>query len=137
MIHTALHTQALVVPCSHMIHCDHASEFIFYEAMLQCNITLILGFVCRLFQLTWLSGKTYFYDVNNFANSTMQYDPLTDGWGATTDGRYLIVSDGSANISFLDPNTLQKVKSIAVNDNGKAVPMLNEVRAANRRHAST
>ena len=57
----------------------------------------------------------------------MQYDPLTDGWGATTDGRYLIVSDGSSNISFLDPNTLQKIKSIAVNDNGKAVPMLNEV----------
>ena len=83
--------------------------------------------LCRLFQLTWLSGKTYFYDVNDFANSTMQYDPLTDGWGATTDGRYLIVSDGSSNISFLDPSTLQKIKSIAVNDNGKAVPMLNEV----------
>ncbi len=114
-----------------MIHCDHTSEFTFHGAMLQRDISLILGFVCRLFQLTWLSGKTYFYDVNNFANSTMQYDPLTDGWGATTDGRYLIVSDGSANISFLDPNTLQKVKSIAVNDNGKAVPMLNEVRAAN------
>ena len=67
----------------------------------------------------------------------MQYDPLTDGWGATTDGRYLIVSDGSADISFLRPDTLQKVKSIAVNDNGKAVPMLNEVRATSRHHAST
>ena len=84
-------------------------------------------FAYRLFQLTWLSGKTYFYDVNDFTNSTMQCDPLTDGWGATTDGRYLIVSDGSANISWLDPNTLQKVKSVAVNDNGKPVPMLNEV----------
>lgn len=57
----------------------------------------------------------------------MQYDPLTDGWGATTDGRHLIVSDGSSNISWLDPNTLQKLKSVAVNDNGKLVPMLNEV----------
>lgn len=91
----------------------------------------LVKFGSRLFQLTWLSGKTYFYDVNNFANSTMQYDPLTDGWGATTDGRYLIVSDGSSNISFLDPNTLQKIKAIAVNDNGKAVPMLNELEFIN------
>ncbi|DBA89734.1 hypothetical protein WJX79_003529 [Trebouxia sp. C0005] len=91
----------------------------------------LVKFGSRLFQLTWLSGKTYFYDINNFANSTMQYDPLTDGWGATTDGRYLIVSDGSADISFLRPDTLQKVKSIAVNDNGKAVPMLNELEFIN------
>lgn len=81
----------------------------------------------RLFQLTWLSGKTYFYDINNFANSTVQNDPLSDGWGATTDGRYLIVSDGSSTISFLDPNTLEKQKSIAVTDGGKPVPMLNEL----------
>ena len=57
----------------------------------------------------------------------MQMDPLKDGWGATTDGRHLIVSDGSANISFLDPNSLQLVRSVAVKDNGKSVPMLNEV----------
>ena len=81
----------------------------------------------RLFQLTWLSGKTYFYDVTNFANSTMQVDPLKDGWGATTDGRNLIVSDGSTNIYYLDPDTLQVVRSLAVNDNGKPLPMLNEV----------
>ena len=61
----------------------------------------------------------------------MQYDPLKDGWGANTDGRHLIVSDGSANISFLDQSTLQLVRSVAVNDNGKPVPMLNEVRDAN------
>lgn len=85
----------------------------------------------RLFQLTWLSGKTYFYDVNDFTKSTMQYDPLKDGWGATTDGRHLIVSDGSANISFLDQNTLQLVRSVAVNDNGKPVPMLNELEFIN------
>ena len=81
----------------------------------------------RLFQLTWLSGKTYFYDINNFTNFTVQNDPLSDGWGATTDGRYLIVSDGSATISYLDPFSLQTIRSIAVTDGGKAVPMLNEV----------
>lgn len=82
---------------------------------------------CRLFQLTWLSGKTYYYDVNNFTNVTMQTTPLRDGWGATTDGRHLIVSDGSSNLTWLDPNTLQAVKSVAVNDRGKPVPQLNEV----------
>lgn len=81
-----------------------------------------------MFQLTWLSGKTYFYDVNNFANSTIQNTPLKDGWGATTDGRYLIVSDGSSNLTWLDPDTLKAVKSVAVTDDGKPVPQLNEVR---------
>lgn len=57
----------------------------------------------------------------------MQTDPLSDGWGATTDGRHLIVSDGSATLTFLDPDTLSKVKSIVVSDNGSTVPMLNEV----------
>lgn len=82
---------------------------------------------CRLFQLTWLSGKTYYYDVNNFTNVTTQNTPLRDGWGATTDGQHLIVSDGSSNITWLDPNTLKAVKSVAVNDGGKPVPQLNEV----------
>ena len=81
----------------------------------------------RLFQLTWLSGKTYYYDVSDFSNFTMQNSPLSDGWGATTDGRHLIVSDGSATLTFLDPVTLGKVKSIVVSDNGSTVPMLNEV----------
>lgn len=57
----------------------------------------------------------------------MQNTPLSDGWGATTDGRHLIVSDGSSTLTFLDPDTLGKVKSIVVADNGSAVPMLNEV----------
>ena len=77
--------------------------------------------------MTWLSGKTYYYDVNNFANVTTQYTPLKDGWGATTDGHYLIVSDGTSNITWLDPMTLKAVKSIAVTDGGKPVPQLNEV----------
>lgn len=57
----------------------------------------------------------------------MQNSPLSDGWGATTDGRHLIVSDGSSTLTFLDPVTLGKAKSIAVADNGSSVPMLNEV----------
>ena len=81
----------------------------------------------RLFQLTWLSSKTYYYDVSNFNNFSTQNTPLSDGWGATTDGRHLIVSDGSSTLTFLDPDTLGKVKSIVVVDNGSAVPMLNEV----------
>lgn len=81
----------------------------------------------RLFQLTWLSGKTYYYDVNDFNNISTQTTPLSDGWGATTDGRHLIISDGSSTLTFLDPDTIMKVKSIVVTDNGSAVPMLNEV----------
>ncbi|KAL3151763.1 hypothetical protein ABBQ38_012739 [Trebouxia sp. C0009 RCD-2024] len=91
----------------------------------------LVKFGSRLFQLTWLSGKTYFYDIHNFSNFTMQIDPLSDGWGATTDGRHLIVSDGTATLTFLDPDTLSKMKSIVVSDNGSTVPMLNELEYIN------
>ena len=33
--------------------------------------------------------------------------PLTDGWGLTTDGTYLIATDSSTTLYFFNPDTMQ------------------------------
>ncbi|KAJ0405684.1 hypothetical protein P43SY_007325 [Pythium insidiosum] len=51
-----------------------------------------------------------------------------EGWGMTTDGRQLIVSDGSATIAFYDPaQGFRRVRSIEVKRDGKPVPNVNEL----------
>ncbi len=54
--------------------------------------------------------------------------PLTDGWGICTDGVSLIVSDSSPTITWLDPQTLAKQRSVDVHDGGRPVAWVNEVR---------
>ncbi|HET7219378.1 MAG TPA: glutaminyl-peptide cyclotransferase [Vicinamibacterales bacterium] len=50
-----------------------------------------------------------------------------EGWGLTHDGRRLVLSDGSAELRFLDPETFAAAGSIQVTDRGKPVPRLNEL----------
>jgi len=45
----------------------------------------------------------------------------------TTDGTYLIMSDGSSNISYLDPKTFRLVKVLGVTDNNGPVSNINEL----------
>jgi len=44
----------------------------------------------------------------------------------TTNGTNLIMSDGTSNITYLDPNTFQVVKTLNVNDNNGPVSNVNE-----------
>jgi glutamine cyclotransferase len=45
----------------------------------------------------------------------------------TTDGTYLMMSDGSSNISYLDPNTFRLAKVLGVTDNNGPVSNINEL----------
>jgi glutamine cyclotransferase len=51
----------------------------------------------------------------------------TTGWGITSDGRFLIMSDGSAMLYFLDPRTFSRIKQIEVHAGGVPVRFLNEL----------
>ncbi|HLX67587.1 MAG TPA: glutaminyl-peptide cyclotransferase, partial [Puia sp.] len=51
----------------------------------------------------------------------------TEGWGMTTNGANLIMSDGTSNITYLDPNTFQVVKTLNVTDNNGPVSNVNEL----------
>jgi glutamine cyclotransferase len=84
----------------------------------------------RLFQLTWQNGIGFVYDAATFELlRTWQY--AGEGWGLTHDGEQLIMSDGSATLRFLDPDTLDVRRTIRVTDGERPVEMLNELEYVN------
>lgn len=80
----------------------------------------------RIFQLTWQSQLGFVYDRASLA-PTQTFTYTTEGWGLTQDGRRLIMSDGTANLYFLDPDTLRVTGQVAVSDAGRPVTQLNEL----------
>jgi len=80
----------------------------------------------HLYELTWQHGVGLVYDLATFTQQrTFQY--TGEGWGLTQDGKQLILSDGSAKLRFLDPETFAVVREIEVRDHGQPVTKLNEL----------
>ena len=80
----------------------------------------------NLFQLTWQSHVGFVYDKDNFQLlRTFPYPG--EGWGLTHDGKRLIMSDGTAALRFLDPQTLEETGRIEVYDDNSPVDRLNEL----------
>lgn len=80
----------------------------------------------RLIQLTWKSHRGFVYDVETFRLlQEFAYD--TEGWGLTYDGKNLILSDGSSDLFYFDPQTLKPIKKLPVRMNGQPVLELNEL----------
>lgn len=80
----------------------------------------------RVYILTWQEQTCFVYDINSWKQlGTLPY--TTEGWGLTTDGKSLIMSDGTSKITFRDPMTFQVQREITVNLRGKNVLYLNEL----------
>lgn len=80
----------------------------------------------KIYQLTWKRRTVFVYDKATFKLvRTHKYSG--EGWGLTHDGQHLIMSDGTSNLRFLDPNTFNVVKNMTVRSNGRLVPELNEL----------
>lgn len=80
----------------------------------------------KIFQLTWQNGKGFVYDLQTFAREK-EFSYAGEGWGLTTDGHFLIMSDGTDQIRFLDPKTWQTDHAIHVTHHGQPVIHLNEL----------
>lgn len=80
----------------------------------------------KLIQLTWQEHKGFVYDKESF-KLLREFDYPTEGWGITHDGKRLIMSDGTAILHFLDPDTFQEIGQIEVKDQGIPVTKLNEL----------
>ncbi len=80
----------------------------------------------RVIQLTWLSHIGFVYDLSDF-HQLRTFNYPGEGWGLTTDGRDLFMSDGSPEIRVLDPSTFAEKRRIKVRDRGKPVERLNEL----------
>ena len=80
----------------------------------------------KIYQLTWKRQAGYIFDKATFKMvGTFKYSG--QGWGITNDGQSLIMSDGTSTLRFLDPTTFEVTKKLAVRNNGRLVPDLNEL----------
>ena len=84
----------------------------------------------KIIQLTWKSNVGFVYDKDSF-KLLREFNYPTEGWGVTCDGTHLIMSDGTANLYFLNPETFEERKWIEVHDNHGAVDRLNELEYIN------
>lgn len=81
----------------------------------------------RLYLLTWRERSCLVYDKETF-EQVDEFRYSGEGWGLAFDGRYLVMSDGTSKIRFLDPKTFRQVRKIDVhffNSNGKRRPVYN------------
>ncbi|MBQ9138259.1 MAG: glutaminyl-peptide cyclotransferase [Alistipes sp.] len=80
----------------------------------------------KIYQLTWQNGLMHIYDRKTLKKvATKRYKG--EGWGLTTDGSVLYMSDGTPDIRVLDPATLELKRRIAVTCNSESLPYLNEL----------
>ena len=80
----------------------------------------------KIIQLTWVEHKGFIYNKTSF-ELLREFNYSTQGWGITNDGHRLIMSDGTENLYFLNPETFEKIGQIEVQDKGNPVIALNEL----------
>lgn len=80
----------------------------------------------HLIQITWQSQTAFVYDIDTF-EPVRTFAYAGEGWGLAHDGTHLIMSDGSATLRFLDPDTFAETARRTVTFRGEPVPQLNEL----------
>jgi glutamine cyclotransferase len=79
-----------------------------------------------LLSLTWTDGIGFRWNRSDFRpKGSFRYSG--EGWGLTQDGKHIILSDGTSNLRFFDPATMQEKKRLAVTFKGQPVDRLNEL----------
>lgn len=80
----------------------------------------------KIHQLTWLNGKLHIYDRKTLTPlATHTYKG--EGWGLTSDGTKLYMSDGTNYIRVLNPETMAQERRIGVTLRGESLSHLNEL----------
>ncbi len=81
----------------------------------------------KIYQLTYQKKVGFVYDAETFEEVDRFPIPGEEGWGMTTDGKSLIMSDGTDYLYFLDPASLQVSKKIQVLAENTPLQFLNEL----------
>lgn len=80
----------------------------------------------KIYMLTWQSKKGFVYSKDSFERIS-EFTYPTEGWGITTDGEKLFMSDGSNNIYIMDPDSFSETGCIQVYDENGPISSLNEL----------
>ena len=78
-----------------------------------------------IYQLTWLSNVAHVYDKSGKELRTIRYEG--EGWGLTTDGEQLFLSDGTPIIRIVNPETFATESTICVMYDGSPLQHINEL----------
>ncbi|WP_309608468.1 glutaminyl-peptide cyclotransferase [Flavobacterium sp.] len=99
-------------------------DFYFGEGIAKCKD--------KIYQLTYKNRKGFIYDFNTFEKKGNFTFESKEGWGLTSiNDTLLIMSDGTNQLTFLDPKNLKVEKKIEVFENDVAVVNLNELEFVN------
>jgi glutamine cyclotransferase len=80
----------------------------------------------HLISLTWKSQVGFVFDLQTF-KLQRQFHYAGEGWALTRNDKQIIMSDGTPELRFLDPNTLQETGRVQVTLDGKALQNVNEL----------
>ena len=80
----------------------------------------------EIVQLTWQSQTGFVYNASDF-HLLRRFSYLGEGWGLTSSGNELFMSDGSDEIRILDASTLREKRRLKVHDGSSPVERLNEL----------
>ena len=103
-------------------------EFKLDEQYFGEGITILNG---KLYQLTYKTQIGFVRDLNTFELLKSWYFKNSQGWGLTNDGNYLIMSDGTEFIYYIDPETFKEIKKIQICNNVGTVSNINELEFIN------
>jgi glutamine cyclotransferase len=84
----------------------------------------------RVYQVTWKTRRGFVYDLASFRRIG-EFTYESEGWGLTTDGASLILSDGTALLRFMSPQGFTEQRRVTVRDGAVEVGKLNELEWVN------
>lgn len=80
----------------------------------------------KAYQITWKNHVGFVYNVETL-KVEKEFPFEGEGWGLTTDGKWLILSNGTDELRFLDPENFRLVKTVHVTSHGSPVKNINEL----------
>lgn len=83
----------------------------------------------RLVQLTWREGRALVWDLAGL-EVVAEHRYAGEGWGLCFDGRRLVMSDGTAELTFRDPESFAESGRVTALLEGRPVSNLNELECA-------
>ncbi|MCC6369823.1 MAG: glutaminyl-peptide cyclotransferase [Bacteroidia bacterium] len=80
-----------------------------------------------LYQLTYTNQIGFIYDAKTYERKGQFNYANREGWGMTTDGKHMIMSDGTNELTYLNPSDFTVLKKLGVKENGFALDHINEL----------
>ena len=81
----------------------------------------------KLYQLTYKNQEGFIYDASSFRQIGKFTYSNKEGWSLTSNGKELIMSDGTDHLTFLDPSTLKPMRILKITEDGHSRDSLNEL----------